>query len=100
MYYISTKKDTQKVKKLILPSKSFSLSSEMFKDFSWTIREKLIKISSRKWTNYCFNYSNLGHKSTQCVKLGIMLFSLFSSKQEFFPQLDQVNLWLIISIIN
>jgi len=23
--------------------------------------------------NYCLNYSNLGHKSIQCVKLGMLL---------------------------
>ena len=60
---------------MILSSKSSSLSSGMFNDFSWTIREKLIKISSTKGMKCCLNSSNLGHKSIQCVKLGMLLLS-------------------------
>ena len=60
---------------MILSSKSSSLSSGMFNDFSWIIREKLIKISSTKGMKCCLNSSNFGHKSIQCVKLGMLLLS-------------------------
>jgi len=48
IYYISIKKETQ----------SSSLSSGMFKDFSWTIKEKLMKISSTNWMNCYLNSMN------------------------------------------
>jgi len=48
----------------------------MLNDFLLTIREKLIEISLTNWMSCCLNYLNLGHKSIQCVKLGMMIFSL------------------------
>jgi len=55
---------------LIKPS---SLSSGMLNNFSWTIKEKFIKILLINVMNCCPNSSNLDIKVSSVVKLGILL---------------------------
>jgi len=45
----------------------------IFHEQSEKKKKKKKNISSKKKMNYCLNYSNLGHKSIQCVKLGMLL---------------------------
>jgi len=65
----------------------------MFNDFSWTIREKLMKKSSTNGMNCSLNSSNLGQDITQCVKLETLLVPLQQGQQD--GQVSNIVLLLI-----